>query len=40
MGNHDMNYDAKEDKLSDETFESILVLQIILSIMEMYILSF
>jgi 3',5'-cyclic AMP phosphodiesterase CpdA len=22
MGNHDMNYDAKEDKLSDETFES------------------
>lgn len=22
MGNHDMNYDAKEDNLSDETFES------------------
>ena len=22
MGNHDMNYDAKEDRLSDETFES------------------
>lgn len=22
MGNHDMNYDAKEDQLSDETFES------------------
>lgn len=22
MGNHDMNYDVKEDKLSDETFES------------------
>jgi hypothetical protein len=22
MGNHDMNYEAKEDMLSDETFES------------------
>jgi hypothetical protein len=40
MGNHDMNYDAKEDSLSDESFEQTFGPITLRSIMETRILSF